>query len=158
MSKIQIQPHSSVLVLNSSYTPLHITSWKRAIILILKEKAQFVSATVIRLFNYVRIPISKMTLRKPTKSMIYLRDGYKCCYCSKTKNLTLDHIIPQSRGGEFSWNNICVACSECNTKKADRPLEQTGMKLLKTPRAPHNPVFLYLKNHKNPEWSAYTFE
>lgn len=158
MTKIQIQPNSSVLVLNSSYTPLHITSWKRAIVLILKEKAQFVSSTVIRLFNYVRIPISKMTLRKPTKSMIYLRDGYKCQYCGSSRNLTLDHILARSRGGDSSWSNLVVCCSVCNTKKANRPLEQTGMKLLKKPRAPHNPVFLHLKNHKNPEWSAYTFE
>ena len=99
-----------------------------------------------------------MTLRKPTKSMIYLRDGYKCCYCGRTKNLTLDHVLARSRGGEFSWTNIVTSCSSCNTKKANRPLEQTGMKLLKTPRAPHNPVFLYLKNHKNPEWSQYVFE
>lgn len=158
MPKIQIQSNSSVLVLNSSYTPLHITSWKRAIVLILKEKAQFISATVIRLFNYVRIPISKMTLRKPTKSMIYLRDGNKCQYCGRNRNLTLDHIVPKSRGGGDFWENLVVCCSACNTKKANRPLEQTGMKLLKKPRAPHNPVFLHLKNHKNPEWSAYTFE
>lgn len=155
---IQIQPHSSVLVLNSSYTPLHITSWKRAIVLILKEKAQFISATVIRLFSYVRIPISKMTLRKPTKSMIYLRDGYKCQYCGSSRNLTLDHILARSRGGDSSWSNLVVCCSVCNTKKANRPLEQTGMKLLRKPRAPHNPVFLHLKTHKNPEWSQYVFE
>lgn len=158
MPQIQIQPHSSVLVLNSSYTPLHITSWKRAIVLILKEKAQFISATVIRLFSYLRIPVSKMTLRKPTKSMIYLRDGYKCQYCGSSRNLTLDHILARSRGGDSSWSNLVVCCSVCNTKKANRPLEQTGMKLLKKPRAPHNPVFLHLKNYKNPEWSAYTFE
>lgn len=158
MSKIQIQPYSSVLVLNSSYTPLHITSWKRAIVLILKEKAQFISATVIRLFHYIRIPVSKMTLRKPTKSMIYLRDGNKCQYCSSTKNLTIDHVIPKSRGGTDDWSNLVISCSSCNTKKANRHLEQTGMKLLKPPRAPHNPVFLHLKNHKNSEWSEYTFE
>ncbi len=154
----KIKPNSSVLVLNSSYTPLHITSWKRAIVLILKEKAQFISATVIRLFNYIKIPISKMTLRKPTKSMIYLRDGYKCQYCGSSRNLTLDHILARSRGGDSSWSNLVVCCSVCNTKKANRPLEQTGMKLLRKPRAPHNPVFLHLKNHKNPEWSEYTFE
>lgn len=155
---MQIKPYSSVLVLNSSYTPLHITSWKRAIVLILKEKAQFISATVIRLFNYVRIPISKMTLRKPTKSMIYLRDSYKCQYCSATRRLTVDHVIPRSRGGTDDWCNLVICCERCNTKKANLPLEQTGMKLLKSPRAPHNPVFLYLKKHKNPEWSQYTFE
>lgn len=154
----KIQPNSSVLVLNSSYTPLHITSWKRAIVLILKEKAQFISSTVIRLFHYVRIPISKMTLRKPTKSMIYLRDGYKCCYCNSSRNLTLDHVIPKSRGGDSSFSNLVVCCSSCNTKKANRLLEQTGMKLLRKPRAPHNPVFLHLKNHRNPEWSQYVFD
>lgn len=90
--------------------------------------------------------------------MIYLRDNYKCQYCHSTRNLTLDHVLARSRGGDSSWTNLVVCCERCNTKKANRPLEQTGMKLLKKPRAPHNPVFLHLKNHKNPEWSAYTFE
>lgn len=158
MKNPTIQPNTTVLVLNSSYEPLNITSWKRAVVLLLKQKAQILSHRVIRLLNYVKIPFKKVILTKPTKSAIYRRDGNKCQYCSSTKNLTIDHIIPKSKGGDNSWENMCLSCSTCNTKKGDKFLEQTGMKLLKAPSAPRNKIEFALLEDKNSEWSEYVFE
>lgn len=152
-----IKPNSTVLVLNSSYEPLHITSWRRAVVLLMKEKAQILSGRVIRLLNYVRIPLSRILSNRPSRAMIYKRDNNSCQYCGSTRHLTIDHVIPKSRGGEDSWENLVVACHTCNTKKGDTFLEQTGMKLHKKPKAPYNKMHFTLSNSKIPEWMEYTF-
>jgi len=157
MDYLRIRPGKAVLVLNSSYEPLNITSWKRAIVLLLKEKAQMLSDRVIRLFDYVKVPLSKIVSHKPSKSMIYKRDKNSCQYCGSTRRLTIDHIVPRCRGGGDSWENLVVACSSCNTKKGDTPLEQTGMRLLKKPRAPYNKMQFILNSTNNEEWLQYTF-
>lgn len=157
MRQTLIQPNTSVLVLNSSYEPLNITSWKRAIVLLLKEKAQLLSDRVIRLLNYVRVPISKIMSHKPSRSMIYKRDNFTCQYCGATSRLTIDHVVPKCRGGEDTWENLVVACSTCNTKKGNTLLEQTGMKLSRTPRAPYNRIQLSLNKSNIPEWQEYSF-
>ena len=94
-----IEAHSTILVLNSSYEPLNFTSWKRAIVLLFKEKAQLISKKVIRLTKFVRIPFSSRKFR-PTRNMILQRDNHECQYCGSKSHLTLDHIIPRSKGGE----------------------------------------------------------
>lgn len=152
-----IQPNTSVLVLNSSYEPINITNWKRAIVLLLKERAQVLSHRVIRLLNYVKLPLSRMVSHKPSKTMIYKRDNNSCQYCGSTRHLTIDHVVPKCRGGGDTWENLVVACSSCNTKKGNTPLEQTGMRLLKKPRAPYNKMQFTLSNCKIPEWEEYTF-
>lgn len=157
MTAIPIRPNSTVLVLNSTFEPIHIASGKRAIVLLLKNKAQILSQKVIRLLKYVRIPFSKIVSHKPSRSMIYKRDGNKCQYCGSTKHLTIDHIIPKSKGGGDNWSNLTIACSNCNTKKGDRLLEQTGMKLMKKPEAPKNPVELNILTSGNSEWQEYVF-
>lgn len=157
MTTIAIKPNTTVLVLNSSFVPLNITSWRRAIVLLLKGKAQVLSNRVIRLLNYVKLPLSRIVSHKPSKSMIYKRDENKCQYCSSTRNLTIDHIIPKSKGGGEDWENLCVACSDCNTKKGDKLLEHTNMKLLKKPRAPYNTIQIKLNQCNIPEWEPYTF-
>jgi len=157
MIGITIQPNTTVLVLNSSYEPLNITSWKRAVILLLKEKAQVLSNRVIRLLNYVKVPLSKIVSCKPSRAMIYKRDNHTCQYCGSTRKLTIDHVIPRCRGGDDSWENLVVACSSCNTKKGHTLLEQTGMKLTKKPRAPYNKMQFILDNCKITEWKEYTF-
>ncbi len=157
MTGIKIQPNTTVLVLNSSYEPLHIASWKRAIVLLLKEKAQMLSSRVIRLLNYVRVPLSRIVSCKPSRSMIYKRDNNTCQYCGSTRRLTIDHVIPRCRGGGDSWENLVVACSTCNTRKGHTLLEQTGMKLRRKPRAPHNKMQFVLSDCKIAEWKEYTF-
>lgn len=150
-----IRPNTQVLVLNASYEPLHITSWKRAIILLLKEKAAIISAKVIRLVEYIRIPYIKINSVKPSRNLIYKRDGHKCQYCGSTRRLTIDHIIPKSRGGQDTWDNMVVACSSCNIKKGDTLLEQTGMKLIKKPFTPTNKFLLNLIDSESAEWTQY---
>ena len=157
MDYLKIQPGRSVLVLNSSYEPLNITSWKRAIVLLLKEKAQILSNCVIRLLDYVKIPLSKIMSHRPSKTMIYKRDSNSCQYCGSTRNLTIDHIIPKCRGGEDTWENLVVACGPCNTKKGNTPLEQTGMKLRKKPRPPLNKMQFTLHSSNIQEWKLYTY-
>jgi hypothetical protein len=157
MDYLKIEPHQTILVLNSDYNPLNFTDWKRAICLLLKEKAQVLSKRVIRLLSYIKIPFSKRIIEKPSRSMIYRRDGNKCQYCSSTRNLTIDHIIPKCRGGEDSWENMVVSCSSCNTKKGDKSLEQTGMKLLRKPVAPLNKIFLSLNHTNVSEWKDYIY-
>ena len=157
MDYLKIEPGKSVLVLNSSYEPLNITSWKRAIVLLLKEKAQILSNCVIRLLDYVKIPLSKIMSHRPSKTMIYKRDSNSCQYCGSTRNLTIDHIIPKCRGGEDTWENLVVACRSCNTKKGNTLLEQTGMKLRKKPRPPLNKMQFTLYNSNVQEWKLYTY-
>ncbi len=153
----RIRPNTQILVLNASYEPLHVTSWKRAIILLLKEKALIVSAKVIRLTEYIRIPFARINSIKPSRGLIYKRDGHKCQYCGSTRRLTIDHVLPRSRGGGDTWENMVVACSSCNTKKGDKFLEHTGMKLARKPFAPANRFLLSLIDSGSPEWLEYAF-
>jgi len=156
MNGSTIQPNTSVLVLNSSYEPLNVTSWKRAIVLLLKEKAQILSNRVIRLLTYVKVPLSKIIMSKPSRAMIYKRDNHTCQYCGSTKRLTIDHVIPRCKGGQDTWENLVVACSTCNTKKSDTLLEQTNMKLTRKPRAPYNKMQFILHDCTIKEWKEYT--
>tara|TARA_Y100000389_G_scaffold194636_1_gene224924 strand:+ start:215 stop:691 length:477 start_codon:yes stop_codon:yes gene_type:complete len=157
MEYYRIQAHQTILVLNASYEPLNFTNWKRAVILLLKEKAQFLSSRVIRLVNYIKLPFLKIMSHKPTRSMIYERDENTCQYCGAKKRLTIDHVIPRCHGGEDTWENLVVACSSCNTKKGSIPLEQTGMKLTKKPRPMPNKVIRKLNTTDVDEWKDYSF-
>lgn len=158
MDYLKIETNQTILVLNASYEPLHLTNWKRAIVLLLKNKAQILSKRVIRLLNYVRIPLSKLINQKPSRSMIYARDGNKCQYCGATRNLTIDHVIPSSKGGDNSWENLVCACYKCNTKKGNKLLEETDMQLAKKPRAPISKTFLQISSINNEEWNEYVFQ
>lgn len=157
MDYLEIQPYQTILVLNASYEPINFTNWKRAVVLILKEKAQVLSARVIRLLEYITIPFSRVSMTKPSRQMIYKRDDHTCQYCGSTKRLTIDHVLPKCRGGEDTWENMVVACSSCNTKKGSRLLEQTGMKLAKPPRPPANKILLALDKSNVVEWRDYIF-
>ena len=127
-----------VLVLNASYEPLNVCSVRRAHVLVFKGKAEVVerldqplrSATgsfiwphVIRLLHYVRVP--RAIQRKISRRALFARDGWRCAYCGTSSGrLTLDHIVPRSKGGESVWENVVTACAPCNLRKGDRPLEQ----------------------------------
>lgn len=153
----KIKSNTQVLVLNASYEPLQVTSWKRAIVLLMKEKAKIISSKVIRLVEYIRLPISRMKIMKPSRALIYKRDGHKCQYCGSTRGLTIDHVVPKSRGGGDTWENMVVACSSCNTKKSNKLLEWTGMKLVRKPYAPFNKVSFLLNETADPEWREYQY-
>ena len=130
-----------VLVLNSDYTPLNVTDLRRGFILVSKGKAEivkedtkkiittigeFVRPLIIRLVNYVRFRRGAI---KVGRRRIFKRDSYQCGYCGSGKNLTIDHIIPRSRGGDNSWKNLVTSCGRCNNNKGDKTPEEAGMKL-----------------------------
>lgn len=134
------------LVLNASYEPVSISSARRAITLLVKGAAHIEEhygrevypgiwlPSVIRLRNYRHIPMRVTVL---TRKNIYARDRYLCQYCGKKinpKELTLDHIMPESRGGSYSWSNLVSCCVSCNRKKANMTPEEAGMKLLHQPK------------------------
>lgn len=149
----------SVLVLNFDYTPLNITSIQRGVILVYKGKAevvreqenpivsgykQFVRPLVIRLLSYIKFFTRK---NNPNRSKIYKRDNHSCLYCGSTKSLTLDHVIPKSRGGTNDWTNLATSCIKCNLKKANRTPEEAKMVLKYKPYVPDlvNDQFEYQK-------------
>lgn len=150
-----IEPQSTVLVLNASYEPLRITNGRRAIVLILKEKATLISKRVIRLVNYVKIPFQRYKDSYPTRSLIHKRDDHECQYCGSKDNLTIDHVIPRSRGGQDTWENLVCSCSSCNLKKGNKLLSDTNMILRRPPSAPFNKVYLDLEKSKVSEWMEY---
>lgn len=128
----QIPLKKTILVLNATYEPLHQTSGKRAVVLVLKEKAHIVSSRTIRLKNYVKVPQAKMVAGKPTRTLILKRDGHTCQYCDyKGPNLTIDHILPKSRGGQDTWQNLVTSCLDCNNCKDNRTPEEWAMALQK---------------------------
>jgi len=157
MDYLNIEPHQTILVLNASYEPINFTNWKRAIVLLMKNKAQALGKRVIRLVNYIKLPYAKLAQNKPSRTMIYKRDGHKCQYCGSTKELTIDHIIPRSRGGGDTWENLVVACMPCNTRKSDKLLEETNLVLQTVPRKPVNKMLFSLDRSNVEEWKEYTY-
>ncbi|NJR70730.1 MAG: HNH endonuclease [Synechococcales cyanobacterium CRU_2_2] len=160
---------SKVLVLNASYEPLNITGWKRAVVLMLKEKAEQVEhngklvragvplPTVVRLRSYVQVPYKEIPL---TRRNVLHRDSHTCQYCGYTGDeLTLDHVIPRSRGGSDKWDNMITACVRCNVKKGNRTPREADMPLRSTPRRPYSSLHFEVARHvnsgKNEEWRKY---
>ena len=123
----------------------------------MKNKAQALGKRVIRLVNYIKLPYAKLAQNKPSRTMIYKRDGHKCQYCGSTKELTIDHIIPRSRGGGDTWENLVVACMPCNTRKSDKLLEETNLVLQTVPRKPVNKMLFSLDRSNVEEWKEYTY-
>jgi 5-methylcytosine-specific restriction endonuclease McrA len=157
MDYLNIEPNQTILVLNASYEPINFTNWKRAIVLLMKNKAQALGKRVIRLVNYIKLPYEKLAQNKPSRSMIYKRDGHKCQYCGSTRELTIDHIIPRSRGGEDTWENLVVACMPCNMRKGNKLLEDTNMILQTIPKKPFNKMLFSLDRANVPEWKEYCY-
>ena len=152
-----IEPHSTVLVLNSSYEPLHFTNWKRAVVLLFKEKAKVISKRVIRLVNYVKISFQKTRVETPTRALIYKRDDFECQYCGSKKSLTIDHIIPRSKGGKDTWQNLVACCTSCNIRKGNKLLKDLDMKLRRQPTEPISRVLLDLEKSHVEEWKSFIF-
>ena len=159
-----------VLVLNASYEPLNVTSVRRAHVLVFKGKAEVIeeldeplsSATdtfpwphVIRLVTYVRVP--RTLQRKISRRALFARDGWRCVYCGTTSGrLTLDHVVPRSRGGESVWENVVTSCAPCNLRKGDRLLEEVAMALRAQPRPPAPVLFIRLAAPRIPNgWQPY---
>jgi hypothetical protein len=141
-----------VLVLNTSLQPLSVIPERRLVVLLSKQKVAFVDDAVraviedgiaerrlnaeepviVQLLANVRVP--RMILR-PTRANILLRDEETCQYCGKqSRELTLDHVLPRSRGGQSTWDNLVASCRACNGRKGNRLLKDAGMHLIRQPR------------------------
>ena len=139
-----------MLVLNQGYEPVSVCSPRKAIILSLLMKAEIIEVrngmhihtisnvfpypSVIRLFSFVRCPSKFIEI---SRKNVIKRDNYQCQYCGKAKSdLTIDHVLPRSRGGKDTWENLVTACHSCNSKKGNRTPEEAGMRLLNKPKKP----------------------
>ncbi|HKB64813.1 MAG TPA: HNH endonuclease [Pyrinomonadaceae bacterium] len=138
-----------VLVLNASFEPINVCNERRAVVMIFKgvarveehnghmlhsAKLTIHAPSVIRLTEYIHIPFERRSL---SRKNILLRDHSSCQYCGRQyapSELTLDHVLPRSRGGESSWDNLVACCKKCNHKKGSRTPEESGMHLLRRPR------------------------
>ncbi|HWQ35892.1 MAG TPA: HNH endonuclease [Blastocatellia bacterium] len=164
-----------VLVLNSTYEPINVCTTRRAIVLILKgiarteerserlfhsSRASIPVPSVIRLTEYVHIPFERKSL---SRKNILLRDHNTCQYCSRVfspSDLTLDHVIPKSRGGNSNWDNLVACCKRCNNRKGNALPEEAGMKLMKRPQAfslhVNRQIMRYL-GRSDAAWRKYLF-
>jgi 5-methylcytosine-specific restriction endonuclease McrA len=160
----------AVLVLNANFEPINVCSMRRAICLLLGEKATLVAngrgmilttqasfpqPSVIRLNHQIIRPRPHVKL---TRREVFRRDGYACQYCGKkTTHLTIDHILPRHMGGTQAWSNVVTACSACNHRKGGRTLQEASMKPLRSPKEPPNSaMYIFGRHlHQNSEWEPF---
>jgi len=146
-----METHRRVLVLDQSYQPHRIVSWQRAICMLVAGTVESVEdydeeirspsitmmmPSVVRMLKKTR---TKKASIKFSRENVRTRDGFQCQYCAghfDAHELNYDHVLPRSRGGKTTWENVVSACYDCNAKKADRTPDEAGMKLLRTPRKP----------------------
>jgi hypothetical protein len=158
-----------VLVLNADYSAVSVCSPEKAFILVLLEKAEVINKaegyffrtinrafplpSVIRLRQYVNVPFRGVMLNRQN---IFKRDNFTCVYCGSKKDLTIDHVIPKSRRGNSSWQNLVTACRKCNSYKGDHTPEEVGLVL---PYKPYKPNFLKFvrefSKYGDSSWDAY---
>jgi 5-methylcytosine-specific restriction endonuclease McrA len=147
-----------VLVLNATYEPINVCTVRRATVLLLKEKAEVIERSnwtlrsehtrmprpvVIRLVHYVSVPRDTHR-RKITRRAVFARDRWTCQYCGARQNLTVDHVIPRSKGGPSTWENIVASCAPCNRRKGDLLPAQANMVPKHAPKAPNAQIFIHV--------------
>ena len=158
-----------MLVLNLDHYPVAVVPVQKAMVLLLLEKANLLTTyaqleirtvtrsydypAVIRLSQYKNIPYKGVLLNRAN---LFRRDRGQCQYCGSTKQLTVDHVIPRSKGGKTSWTNLVTACNRCNVGKGDKSLEQAGLTLKVAPFVPSLSYFLaaYAERQAQ-EWMPY---
>ena len=158
-----------VLVLNQDFTPISVCSAERAFLLLYLDKAELIHQakdtkmrtinasypmpSVIRLSRYIVIPYKRVML---TRQNIFKRDGNICLYCGSPKDLTLDHVLPKSRGGDSSWINLATACKKCNSLKGDKTPKEANMSLIKQPFKPSYIMFVrHFSGFTSEDWLKY---
>ncbi|AWW31522.1 HNH endonuclease [Echinicola strongylocentroti] len=158
-----------VLVLNLDHTPIAVVNVQKAMILTLLEKVsvladypllsirtidrEFKYPAVVRLDEYKNVPYRGVLL---TRSNLFKRDDNECQYCGSPKHLTVDHVIPRSKGGKSSWTNLITACHRCNVQKGDKTPEEVGMLMRKKPFKPTLAYFLAEYAERNAEeWGPF---
>ena len=162
---------ANVLVLNKDYQPLSICSVHRSVKLLFLDKAEllhdypertistvsedFAYPSVIRLRRYINIPYNKIVL---SRHNIMKRDHKTCQYCGSSKNLTIDHVMPKSRGGKDSWENLVTACNTCNVEKGNRTPQEAKMSLSQKPFRPIHITFLQsILGGVQDDWKPYLY-
>jgi len=146
---------AKVLVLNQDYSAFNICSVPKAFLLIYLNKAEMLAhapdrflhtithtyhyPTVIRLYKYVHRPYKNVVM---TRQNIFKRDHGVCQYCGSRERLTIDHVVPKSRGGKSIWDNLVTACQRCNSLKGDQTPEEAGMHLRQKPFKPNFLMFI----------------
>ena len=159
-----------MLVLNATYEPINVCTVRRATVLLLKSKAEILEngtqelhwatgslprPVVIRLVTYVRVPRDTHK-RKITRRAVFARDGWEGQYCGARTSLTVDHVIPRSKGGGSGWDNIVASCAPCNRRKGDRLPHQIDMHPRVKPRVPNPQIFIQLASPTIPAtWRPY---
>jgi len=157
--------------LNQNYEPLTVCNVRRAIILTYLGKAEIIGKvnnrnvrsiyrtfdypSVVRLIIFVRVPFRKIIL---SRKNILRRDNHRCQFCGSTSNLTIDHIIPKSKGGEDDWENLTTACIRCNNKKGDRTPDEAKLNLMTIPKRPSHITFIKnFAGNVNDDWKPYLY-
>jgi 5-methylcytosine-specific restriction endonuclease McrA len=159
---------AKALVLNATYEPLCVVPVRRAVVLVLKEKAEVIHATdaklhserrafavpsVIRLTYFVKVPFRARAAL--SRRAVFVRDGHRCQYCGANAE-NIDHIVPRSRGGEHVWENVVAACRPCNTRKEDRLIHEVGFVLRRKPMAPRELTWIIVAvGTVHPHWQPY---
>ena len=158
MSLMQVL-EKSVVVFSQNYLPLCRVNIKRAVVLLVTNKAEPLNITtasgwhisspslVVYVPRHIRLKIASQerTWKVPpvNRREVLRRDHHSCQYCGTKKDLTLDHVIPRSRGGRHTWDNVVAACSKCNSRKSNRTPKEAGMKLRTKPKAPVHPTIYF---------------
>jgi 5-methylcytosine-specific restriction endonuclease McrA len=158
----------AALVLNATYEPLCVVPLRRAVVLVLAEKAVIVESsndlmhserlavpvpTVVRLSRFVRVPYRRDV--PLTRRAVLERDAHACAYCG-SKADTIDHVRPRSRGGLHVWTNVVAACARCNHRKGDRLLSEIGWHLRVPPAQPAPTVAVVMGwAAREPSWAQY---
>lgn len=159
---------SRALVLNASFEPLSVVSPRRALVLVMAEKAEIVLESgerirserldllvpsVVRLRYYVKVPFFRTG--GLSRRGVFARDGYRCQYCGRHAD-SIDHVRPRSRGGSHSWENVVAACRRCNMAKRDRLLSETPMRLMRPPAEPPRSAWVASAvGHVPSDWLPY---
>lgn len=164
---------NKILLLDRNYMALAIIGWKKAIKLLVKQKAEpmedVITTPIKSGSDFVLLPsIVRLVVKIPwrahktrlrfSRTKLLIRDNYVCQYCGKklNKNATIDHVIPKNKGGDTTYLNCVACCGECNNKKADKSLEEVNMRLLKKPRKPTFITLYGNSGNKIPkEWQLY---
>lgn len=162
-----MQRGQKILVLNSDYQPINVTSFRKGYKLLFKGKAEVVKSDsasvmmvadrtvdrprVIRLLKYLYIPYRKIQL---CRQNIFRRDMHSCVYCGTSTSLTLDHVIPRSRGGQNTWENLVTSCFRCNNRKGDSTPEEARMKMRSKPFAPSFTYLIQLDEDLKFDWDS----
>ncbi len=158
-----------VLVLNASYEPLSVVSTRRAVVLVLRDKATVVAGrdelwssanqlfdvpSVVKLTRYVKVPYRRSA--PVSRRAVFGRDGHRCQYCGGPAE-SIDHVLPKSKGGDHTWENVVACCRSCNLRKADRTPREAGFVLATEPGPPRRFAWIYASTgyQVDPAWHPY---